>query len=334
MSSPGIPPSITDEQLQLAIRLDGIFMPHGRAKRDEAYKDESKPLRFVHYTSAEAALKIINSKRIWLRNTNCMSDYREVQHGFDLLNTYFLDREKREEFYPALNQCGSDIGEEAVSKLNHVLNDTRLNTFIACLSEHKDSEDFEGRLSMWRAVSASASRVAIVLRIPKYSGAANSLNVMFSPVAYMTEPEVHTEMKKIIQNINGNVEFLKTIDRNILVAVVFTMLVAGIASLKHKGFEEEKEWRAIYFPNRRPSTLIESSIEILNGVPQIVHKLPLDKRVSPMLEELDGANIFDRLIIGPSPYPWPMYTAFVEALKGNGIPDADKRVWVSKIPIR
>jgi hypothetical protein len=62
--------------------------------------------------------------------------------------------------------------------------------------------------------------------------------------------------------------------------------------------------------------------------------VPLDETVSNVLSDLDVRNIFDRLIIGPTQYPWVMYDAFVKALVAAGIPDADKRVWPSDIPIR
>jgi hypothetical protein len=75
------------EQFQLGVRLEGIFMPYARRQRDGLYDSGAKPAaRFVHYTSAEAALKIIESKRVWMRNTTCMADYREVQHGFEMLS--------------------------------------------------------------------------------------------------------------------------------------------------------------------------------------------------------------------------------------------------------
>ncbi len=89
MSSQAQITSLSKEDIDLIFRLEGIFMPYARRQRDEAYKKlaRSEPasgndeLRFVHYTSAEAALSIIRSKRIWMRNTTCMSDYREVKHG-------------------------------------------------------------------------------------------------------------------------------------------------------------------------------------------------------------------------------------------------------------
>ena len=45
------------------IKLEGIFLPYTRKPRDELY---GKFKRFVHYTSADNALKIIKTKRLWI----------------------------------------------------------------------------------------------------------------------------------------------------------------------------------------------------------------------------------------------------------------------------
>jgi hypothetical protein len=115
---------------------------------------------------------------------------------------------------------------------------------------------------------------------------------------------------------------------------VFVMLLVGVTCLKHEGFQEEREWRLIYSPKRMPSTLVESSTETVGGIPQIVYKFPIDGTVSEALGQLDLSRIFDRVIIGPSPYPWVMYEAFVEALVKAGVTDATARVVISNIPIR
>ncbi len=325
---------MTEEQMQATMRLEGIFMPHARQQRDSAYRNGAKPTRFVHYTSAEAALSIIKSKRVWMRNTNCMADYREVQHGFDSLNSFFLDTAKRDSFVQALEACAPGSAQEAINLFNSWLPDIRLNTYIASLSEHDDSEDQHGRLSMWRGFRGNVARVAIVLKIPPFSGGAAALNVIFSPVAYLNEVAVHGVLDSVIQNICNSADFLRSTERQTLINFIFLMLVAGVACLKHEGFHEEREWRAIYSPNRSPSPLMETSTEIVEGVPQIVHKVPLDATVSQVLSELDFASMFDRLIIGPSPYPWVMHTAFVQALTAAGVSNAQERVWASGIPIR
>jgi hypothetical protein len=79
---------------------------------------------------------------------------------------------------------------------------------------------------------------------------------------------------------------------------------------------------------------MESSTEIIAGVPQIIYKIPLDSSASPLISDLDFSQVFDRLIVGPTPYPWPIRGAFVEALKTTGVPNADERVFVSDIPLR
>ena len=112
------------------------------------------------------------------------------------------------------------------------------------------------------------------------------------------------------------------------------MFIAGVTCLKHEGFHEEREWRAIYSPKRNPSPLMDFVIEVVGGVPQPVYKIPLDATVNPALATLDFARIFDRIIIGPSPYPWPMFEAFVEALTKSDVSDAAQRVSLSMIPIR
>jgi hypothetical protein len=309
-------------------------MPYAARKEDALFgtRDEA---RFVHYTTSEAALSIIKSKRIWMRNTTCMSDYREVQHGFDILNKFFSDEAKRREFFQALDMCSSNVGMDAINLFNQGWRDTRFNTYLSSISVHADREDLHGRLSMWRGFGGgNVARVAMVLRIPRFAPGSPGLNLILSPVGYLQEEEVHAEIGAICQNIRANCDFLRTVDRSLLVWFVFTMLVAGVVCLKHEGFHEEREWRLIYEPKRSPSPFMESSTEIIGGVPQIVYKVPLDVTVSDTLAEVDLSRLFDRLIIGPSPYPWAMYEAFVAELTKSGIPNPQDRVFISGIPIR
>jgi hypothetical protein len=318
-------------QQQLAIQIESIFMPYARRQRDTLREHGT---RFVHYTSADAALNIIKTKRLWLRNCTCMSDYREVQHGFDILDRYFKVEQKRDSFFRILDDCIAGAAQEAMSLFNQYWSDIRFNSYIACISEHDDKEDLYGRLSMWRAFASQTARVAIVLRIPWYSGGAELLKVIFSPVAYLAENEVHAEIEHVLANARQNVAFLRSIDRALVVQSIFGMLMAGVTCLKHEGFHEEREWRAIYSPQLSPSPLVSSATECVAGVPQIVHKMPLDVRAAAGLGELDLSKIFDRLIIGPSQYSLAMSNAFVGALVEAGVLDAASRVYASNIPIR
>ena len=334
-------PVATPEQIGIWLQLQKIFMPHAQRQRDEAFKRQAKPgedvsgeLRFVHYTSAEAALSIIKSKQLWMRNTVCMSDYREVQHGFDILNKFFSEIAKRDSFVKAVDACVPGAATAAIDLFNSWWQDIRLNTFIASVSEHDNSEDFHGRLSMWRAFGLNTARVAIVVAVPNVSIGAYALNLLFNPVEYLPESEVYAVIEEVMDNLKLHQQFLGKIDRQMVIGAIFDMLLGGVTCLKHEGFREEREWRAIYCPRFRPSPLMRSTIEVVGGVPQTVYQLPLDVSHSPTLKDLDFPRIFNRLIVGPTAYPWAMYEAFREALTNAGVSDAGERVYVSNIPIR
>jgi Protein of unknown function (DUF2971) len=327
-------PEYTDEQLT-GLKLQGIFMPYARRQRDKLFSCD-KTARFVHYTSAENALKIISTKRLWMRSIVCMSDYREVQHGHDMFVSYFSDQDRRAQFCSAINDASSDgAAQEALGLFDGWWPPAiRFHTYIASISEHDSSEDIHGRLSMWRGFGNYVTRVGIVFQPPKISGGADALNLMFSPVAYLTEKEVHAGLAEVIQNVHTETAFLQTLPRATIVSWVFEMLRVAVTCLKHEGYKEEREWRAIYSPKMNPSPLMGTSTEVIGGVPQIVHPIPLDSSVDPVLADLDMARMFDRLIIGASPFPLPIADAFIDALKKVGVAAAENRVCVSGIPIR
>jgi hypothetical protein len=328
---------LTPEQYKLALRLEEIFMPEARRQRIRAnFGEEStgESIRFVHYTSADAALKIIKNKRMWMRNTTCMTDYREVQHGMELLYKFFADASRKDAFISALDACHQGAVSEAVNLFDRSTANILFHTYVTSISEHDDKEDIQGRLSMWRAFGGGSTRVAIVFRVPRFTSGSLALNLLFSPVAYLTETEVQSVMQEVIQNIKNNLEFLRTVERPIIVQIIFGMFQAAVVCLKHEGFREEREWRAIYSPMIRPSPLMESSIEVIGGVPQTVYQIPLDQTKSSVLADIDFARLFDRLIIGPTVYPLAIGEAFVSALRAINVDSPHTRVFASNIPIR
>jgi len=330
---------LTPEQ-QRNFQLEAIFMPEARRQRVKFYRENPDP-KFVHYTTAEAALSIIEQKRMWLRNTRSMVDYREVRHGFELLQRLFHENDfaLQKAFIGACDACKPGAAEEAIGLFDkwwtHTTQSIQTRTYIASISEHGPSEDQHGRLSMWRAFGANASaRVAFVFRVPPLSGAINFLKCTFSPVAYLDEDQVRATIQTVISNIAREVDYLKTLGDKELFAWVFAMLISGVTCLKHKGFIEEREWRVIYRPGMTPSPLIAEEVKVVSGIPQVIYKLPLDKMVADEVSGIDLVTMFHSLIIGPASEPWVMYEAFTRALKGAGVADADGRVLTSGIPIR
>jgi hypothetical protein len=330
-------PLSPEEKFEQDKILESIFVPHARRRRNKVYELEKLPFaRFVHYTSAEAALKIITQKRLWMRNAACMTDFREVQHGFSILSGFFSKEEKRKAFHAAVNAVAAGAGEEAIKKFDDwwKLGTIQFKTFILSTSEHDSEEDLHGRLSMWRAFGGATGRVGLVLNVPAQSKGAEAMNLIFSPVAYFKNDKADQLVSEVVEKINANIIFLKKLSRQEIINWIFYMLLLGVTCAKHEGFREEREWRVVHCPHLYPTPLITPSTEIVGGVPQSVYKLPLDKTFNPILDDIDFAKLFDRLIIGPSPYPMAMFDAFIEALSNAGVTDASKKIFISGIPIR
>lgn len=160
------------------------------------------------------------------------------------------------------------------------------------------------------------------------------MGLTFCPVAYFKNDEADRLIPEVIKQLTLNADYLKAFNPVYIKNWIFSMLLVNVTAVKHEGFREEKEWRVIHSPQLFPNQFIKPSTEIVAGIPQNVYILPLDKAVDPVFEDLDLAGLFDRLIIGPSPCPFPMADAFLDALTKIGVVDAAKKIFVSGIPIR
>jgi hypothetical protein len=132
-------PLSVEDQFARNRMMESIFIPHARRRRDLIYQiDKHQSQRFIHYTSAEAAIKIINQKRLWMRNSACMSDYREVQHGFTILQRFFSVPAQSIAFEEAINTFALGAAHEAIKNFNSWWSSgtIQFKTFIASVSEH------------------------------------------------------------------------------------------------------------------------------------------------------------------------------------------------------
>lgn len=173
-----------------------------------------------------------------------------------------------------------------------------------------------------------------MIKLPLTGIVAPLLNVFLLPVAYFNNDELAPELESVTANVLADLDFLSTVPRTQLITSIFYMLVAAVVCLKHEGFHEEREWRIVHNPKRTPSTLMLPSIEVISGVPQTVYKIPISGGPPDELDPVGINNLLDRIIIGPTQYPWAIYEAFVSALTNAGAPDAGNKVFVSGIPIR
>jgi hypothetical protein len=310
-------------------RLFKIFYPY-------AYKRHSAVLagniRFVHYTSAEAAINILRSKEVWMRKSSCMNDFSEVQHGLNcLIKTY--NSEAGEVFKRTLNNIFDGLVANIEELFNGWIPHFQINTYFVCLSEHNDLEDSFGRLSMWRAYSETTG-VALVMNSLPFLTPSQVLKAYVSPVAYLSDQEFEKEFAQITENIVNEGAFLKQQDRQLIINYVFNAFKFAALCTKHPGFAEEKEWRVVYSPSLEESDHLKKEIQVVGGVPQPIYKIPLKDIPEEGLIGIEIPALLDRIIIGPTQYPLVMYEAFCDLLLEAGVKDPSKMVFISDIPLR
>lgn len=316
-------------------KLDGIFLPETRSRREHLLASTpDKQIKFIHYTSAESALQILTTKKLWMRSVACMTDFSEALHGFSLLQTYFSKEQNKSRFFSVLEAFAPGATQQAIEKFDYWWTSGIIQhrTFIVSVSEHKEEENKYGRLSMWRAFGGSAARVGIVLKVSEQSKAAEAMNLLFAPVTY--RESVDDALNKAIENISTESNFLKTLSQDDLVSWIAHMFLVVVTCTKHPAFEEEREWRAVYNSDIRSSRLISKSIEVIGGLPQVIHSLRLDERHHPVLADLDLAKIFDKIILGPTQYPMTLVEAFASKLSDIKVQDLQGKIIISGIPLR
>lgn len=309
------------------LRLVKLFYPHVWGR----YEQLGINGRLVHYSSADAAMAILQNTEIWMRNTTVMNDFTEVEHGLNALADAFKSPAGLA-FQEFLNLNFDGVCQEVANVFDTWQDIFRDETYIMCVSEHSDSEDQLGRLSMWRAYGG-ASGVALVMKSAPFRSETNLLQAYSSPVRYANRAGLQADFLQLKASFEAEVEFLKTLGRDAVQGHLFNMFKWSALSIKHPGFAEELEWRVAYTPSLAKSGVIRPAVRSIRGIPQIVQRLPLQKFEGSTFSTAI-ADILDSIIIGPTEYPLALRAAFEELLSAAGVENARAKVFVSDIPLR
>lgn len=310
-------------------RLNSILFPEATRHIQDVKKHRR---RFVHYTSAQVAASIIRERRVWMRNASTMNDFMEVDHGLDMLiRTYngapgAALKSAIDEVFPGTSKWLQDSFNPWQPALRH-------ETYITCVSVHRDEEDVLGRLSMWRAYGGDTG-VALVMNSDVFQRSSHALKAYSSPVTYPTREEYERLFAEIAGNVFREREFLQSVGEAAFKDGLFNMCYFAALCTKHPGFKEEQEWRVTHTPQMYPSERLESSIEVVRGTVQRVYKIPLKDVPEEGLVGLALPSLLNRIIIGPTEHPRAMAAAFRDLLRDAEVEDADSKVWVSDLPLR
>jgi Protein of unknown function (DUF2971) len=310
-------------------RLARVLFPHFY---DRYLSARLHGTRFVHYTTADAAMNILRSREVWMRKSSCMNDFLEVQYGLTRLYRAYLQTDTGKMFKSILNELFEGITADIEKLFDSWTPHFQTNTYFTCMSEHETKEDTYGRLSMWRAYDQGTG-VALVLNNSVFLAPADRFGAYSSPVAYLDDAEFEKQFGRVVTNIREEVDFIRQQGREAMTGRIFQMLRFASLCTKHPGFAEEKEWRVIYCPTLEESPYLTKEIQVVRGVPQPIYKIPL--RDIPEIGLLASVpSLLNRIIIGPTHFPVAVAEAFHQLLVEAGVPDAESRVCVSDIPLR
>ncbi len=296
------------------------------------FYDTLKDRRFVYYTNAETAKKIIENNEIWLRNSLLMNDYSEISYGLSV-GEKVMEGPIGKKIYSLAEGIYPGVKSEVESLLIQNKHFWKKETYLTCLSLHNLDEDRIGRLSMWRAYGD----VALVMNNKPFLNENDQLGVSSTPV-YYGENDYIRHLNYLTEQIKTRAAGLKSrneVDqKTILVYAILMSYFFAAIGIKHSGFSEEKEWRLFFHPQENTNPLLEKRIENIGGIVQPIYALKLKDDPDNGMHKADIPNLLDRIIIGPTSQPHVIKSAFVELLAGAGVDNAAEKVYVSDIPLR
>lgn len=316
---------LTPEMLD---KIEAIFLPVAFDARKKAMENK---WRLAHYTTAENALNIISNRELWLRNARNMTDFSEVEYGYDQVSRYLDTDDNIKKFINALDECASGAGEIAIELFKERYRDVKSDSYITCFTLHEE-DDFHGRLSMWRAFGRSSASVALVINPPNHHHV-SPLNIFIYPVSYRPDA-VATEFELGISRIKENINLLTGLQCHPqqIGFLGYIKLIALTVTLKHPGFHEEKEWRIIHYPSLFGSDFVTPFTKSISGIPQVIHKVRLENKPEKGLYSFSIPELLDRVIIGPSDYADTIQSSLIAELRAVGV--KDPVVVKSEIPLR
>lgn len=314
---------MTPEELLALVGQEDIEIRHKLARGG----------RLVHYTSADAAYKILTGRQIWLRNAPLMNDFSEIAHGLRCVLAAW-ESPGGKALQEMLERIRSGLRNELAELFDGHAENLRYDTYLTSLSEHSDHEDNLGRLSMWRAYGGTTG-VALILNSTPFVISTDAMKVYSAPVTYADENDFVVWFQAWAGKIVVNENAISKLDPEIVRNILFLMFRIFAMCTKHPGFSEEREWRVFSSPiHEGTSDWLSYDIETVGGVPQQIGKLKLFDDETRGIHGVAPEGLVNRVLIGPCEYPLQVRLAMREAMTHAGIGDPESKLWMSLIPLR
>jgi len=301
-----------------------------------------EPLLLAHYTAVHVIEKILKDEELWFANPLYMNDLEEMRTGIVLGSQHFPK-------YAERVMDTKDRARRLVEAFNfyvaHLATEGALDTYIFCFSEHP-FDDTDGLLSMWREYAAKGNGAALVFNTQKLHYRPHN-PIVIAKVTYASYDERVKQLEKTFSDwvtLTNNHPKLSDDELHVAAYAAFDIVKALAICTKHRGFREEREWRAIYVPERDPFGYLRSRFDYFIGPrgvePKLKYKLGLiykPERSSEGVQPLTTGTLSDILefiLLGPSVSSPLSKSAFIRMLERVGKSEFSDRVFPSSIPLR
>lgn len=297
-----------------------------------------RPL-LAHYTSISNAESILRNREIWFSNPLYLNDSEELRFGLNQGHDLILFDEEIEKLLLAAlgNQADLDNLRENFSKIfKQYEEDFAIDTFVLSFCNHQ-TEDSDGKLSMWRGYGANGNGACIVFDSAQLAEVDDS-PLVFGRMHYASRDQRILQLREYLTVLCDELHRAPNGTDDIFLAAWYYFERIKIFALftKHAGFSEEEEWRLVYLPERDKDKLLTPFIDYHitpNGI-QPKLKFPIQPIAGVTPNNLNIEQLVSRIILGPTTSSYLAQTMFAKFLQKLKLGPFVSKVVASTIPFR
>ncbi len=209
---------------------------------------EARP-KLAHYTSIENVENILRTDETWFSNPLNMNDYEELRYVVLEAHKMFYENNQLVAAFKSHDQLNIFQAhfEDWFDKFS---NQHCLDVYAFCFSEYEDT-DVNGKLSMWRGYGGNGKGAALVIDTSTLEPKEDSPFII-AKVTYLSKEERIGWIENTLNKLANIIENNDFDGEGLYNAAYYLFERVKIFALftKHHGFEEEKEWRAVYLNER------------------------------------------------------------------------------------
>jgi hypothetical protein len=285
----------------------------------------------AHYTSIANLESILRTGELWMCHPLLSNDYEEVRFG--VLEGARLCHGL---FDPAPRFCAPECWETIRSCFEQEFRDFSFqhaaDIYVVCFCEH-DVNKTDGELAMWRGYGGRGSGAALLFSTEPLHEPDPEHPLALIKMRYGTWDQRRAHLETLLGSwarICNELEL--TVDVcGIAASAAFTAILYAALSWKHIGFEEEHEWRAIYYGRSDKQSLLT---ERLSSSIAPLLKFPIAPLSATSNQNITFSELVHGILLGPMVSSDLAVIATKRMLKECGKAYLCDRVSASRIPLR